>query len=340
LTFVADASMSGRTYWVDLSNPSGGQSVPAKLTVNAIPTAPAVVTQPTNPVTTPTEPATINTAVTGFPQPTVTLQQQNPDDGSWADFDGGAVGADAPRALRPLAATPTVTVGAGGQVSISVPVTSADNGAVLRAVISNGEGSVTTNPVRLTVNNKPAVTNDRAALSAAIDRALDAVEACRKATAAQIKTLSRDLKRTRASKEAKTALAGLSAGERASRKAYLANQKIYLSKMASLAKKIEKDTRKLAKRPGDPAVTERLTQTTAALQALVAASTAPADAAACKLAQTEALDALLASAPDDGDLRAHVLSAGQNANSVAQALQAPVAIAQAICARIVGRVQP
>lgn len=342
LTFTAEAAQNGNTYFARLQNDTGGQDIPARLTVNAAPTPPVVVTQPDPAPANNGGQGNIDLVTNGFPEPDFDWQTFNPDDDTWGPWEPFDPNADAFTDATPRALSVTVPLGTSGQVNgttFTFPVTAADHGRLVRAVISNGEGSVTTDPIRLTVNKKSVITNDRKALDEAIQAALAAVEECRKLTAAHIRTLAKDLKRLDASDDAKAKLRTLAADEKVSRLAFLRNQKALFAQLRKLAANVDADAKRLARDPSDTALQAELQQSLAALQAAADGSTAPADAVECKLSQIDALQALLAATPEDAELRTHINAAVVTANDVGQALHAPVAIAQNIVARLVDHAQ-
>ena len=131
LTFTTSAVQTGNLYEAVFTNSVGSvTSNPATLTVN---TVPAITTQPTNQSATAGDAVTFTAAASGTPAPTVQWQ---------VSTDG----------------TTYTNVSGGYRDDVELHHYRAQTGNLYEAVFSNVAGSVTTNPVTLTVNSAPAVT--------------------------------------------------------------------------------------------------------------------------------------------------------------------------------------
>ncbi len=287
------ADMSGRLYRVMASNVSAAGFGFAILNVTAAAVPPTVVAPP-QPATAPSGgDATLTLDTTGTPVPDVQWQTD------------ANVGSATPAVFRPLAVATTFHDVAGlTTATVTFPVTAADNNAHYRAVITNSEGSVTTAPVTLKINNKSAVANDLTSLDTAIKAAYTAIDSCRKQSQARIAALRKDLRRLKASKAVRGQLANVAAVEKFSRGTFTHNAKAYFKELQKLASAVGTASAKLKKKPADTTLQARLTAAIAALQAQVGNTSAPQDSNGCSIGQVSALAGLQAVAPSDPQLRA------------------------------------
>ena len=166
------------------------------INVSSAPTAPAVVAQPQSAVAPAGGNATLSVTTSGTPAPNVQWQA---DDGSGSLTTGASTS-------WPRATTTYTNVNGLTSATVTFPVTAANNKIHYRAVITNGEGTVTTVPVTLTVNKKSATADDRTSLAIAAKAALAAISRCRQATEQMAKNLTQDLRRLKASSDVKAKL--------------------------------------------------------------------------------------------------------------------------------------
>ena len=223
--------------------------------------------------------------------------------------------------------------------TVTFPVTAANNKIHYRAVITNGEGTVTTVPVTLTVNKKSATADDRTSLAIAAKAALAAISRCRQATEQMAKNLTQDLRRLKASSDVKAKLSAYITNERASRAQFTRDEKAYLHTLQSLAAKADAASQQLKKKPGDATLLAKAQAAAAALTAAASTSNMPADASNCSLGQISKLADLSAVAPDDAKLNQDLYAAGVSAYDIGQQLQAPVVVAQSVATRLTNDAQ-
>src|SRR5215472_20439 len=128
-TPATTTSDSGSTFLVVVSNSAGtATSSAATLTVNPVPVAPSITTQPTNQTVTAGQTATFNVTAAGS-APLSYQWQKN--------------GANISGATSASYTTPATT--------------SSDNGSTFRVVVTNGAGTVNSNSATLTVNVPPTI---------------------------------------------------------------------------------------------------------------------------------------------------------------------------------------
>jgi hypothetical protein len=131
-TFTAALSDSGRRYRAIFTNSAGtATTAAATLTVGI---TPAVTLSPVSQTVTDNQSVTFSAAASGAPAPTVRWQVSRNGGSTWSSITGGTA--------------PTLTFTAHGS----------DNGALYRAVFTNGLGSATTAAATLTVNTAPVIT--------------------------------------------------------------------------------------------------------------------------------------------------------------------------------------
>ena len=167
-TFTAAASQNGNWYQVtftDINGAGGGASAP--LTVNAAATGPTINAQPQDASATANGTATLNVAANGFPNPNVQWQVADPTAGA------------APSLARARASGQAfVNIPGATGMTLSLPVTAADNHRHYRAVITNDQGTTTTQVVSLNVNSRTPLANSIASLKTWGNAALAAITAC------------------------------------------------------------------------------------------------------------------------------------------------------------------
>ncbi len=332
LTFQADPSQSGNQYFLVAQNQNGfNTSVTnsATLTVNAQPTAPVVVAQPTDTTATAGNNATVTADATGFPDASV----------QWQDWDPNAavpqfvnIGAKAKK-------TKFRDIAGGTAFTLTLPVTKADNGKRIRAIITNGNGSVTTQVITLKVNTDPVTLNDYRSLQSSITAAEGAVAGCQQATAQLVSNLQADLKRLDAPASAKHRLALLAQNETASRTAFAGREKAMFTNLSTLMNSAYQTSQALASDPSNTTLSGRLRSLLKKLTKTAAGSTAPADATECNIAIKSQLAPISRVKVTDTSLQSHIADAYTGAGSISQALQAPVKTALAIVQRFRSNIQ-
>ncbi|HKW61802.1 MAG TPA: immunoglobulin domain-containing protein [Candidatus Acidoferrum sp.] len=133
-TPATTTSDSGSTFVVVVSNSAGtATSNATTLTVNPVPVAPSITTQPTNQTVTAGQAATF----------TVTAAGSAPLSYQWQKNGANISGATSASYTTPA-------------------TTSSDNGSTFRAVVTNSAGTVTSNSATLTVNVPPTITTQPA----------------------------------------------------------------------------------------------------------------------------------------------------------------------------------
>jgi len=259
-TFTATPDQSGNLFLEVLTNPTTSVNEAAFINVNAAPTAPTITAQPQNQVAPAGNDPTLSVVVSGFPTPAV--QWQSDTSGTFQNITGGT----------------------GTTFDVAAPAKG--KSVKYRAVITNGNGSVTTKVVTVTGNSQSALADDLQNLHTASSAALAAIAGCKKTTDATVAKLSADLKRLKASASAKALLKTLSAKELAARVTFTKAETALLNHLNSLASKISVEA---AKAKTNPSVAAQLQTNLSALTAAATSNAIPADATACKLATTSEL---------------------------------------------------
>lgn len=137
-SFNATLLDTGKWYRALFTNVAGPAStVPAMLSVTAPPTAPVMQTQPQNQLSQPGNTNTFNAIAVGSPAPSVQWQQST-DGTNWTNTTGGS------GATTTIFTTPVLSQG--------------DNGLSYRAMFTNTSGSVSSDPVTLSITTPPSVT--------------------------------------------------------------------------------------------------------------------------------------------------------------------------------------
>jgi hypothetical protein len=335
-SFTVTPNMAGAVFFyrVTYTNTQiAGQSDQgtAIITVNNAPTAPTVTAQPVatnataaaattalarrSPADTTAAAggtATLSTLYTAYPVATVQWQVSTPSDKAFTDV-------------------PDLT-----GASVTFPVERSMNGDVYRAVITNIAGSTTTDPVKLTVNDQSAVTNELTNLSRATAAALAAIAPCGQLLQQEGKVLTADLVRLKATKAQRALVAQLESADAAHRATLKKHEVKSLAALRSAAVRAEADDARLNKHPADASLQSKVTADLAALQADATSNPVPADAVQCNLGVDGNLAPIAAVAPSDGILQGHVATDESNADNVGQQLQSPMALALQIIARING----
>ncbi len=165
-----------------------------------------------------------------------------------------------------------------------------------RAIITNANGSVTTQVVTVKGNKLSALSDDLTNLQTASAAALAAIAGCREATNVAEANLSADLKRLKASSESQTLLEKLVKVEQSARQTFTTAETALLNNLNALATRISTEATQ-AKTSATAAA--HLKKDLSALKAAARNNTIPSDATACKLAVTSRLSPISAVAPSD-----------------------------------------
>ena len=198
LTFTADASMAGYQYGVQFSNANDTQFTWGTLTVSAAPNPPLVTAPPQDQTAPAGGDAALNVDTSGTPTP----------DAVWYTdpiATTTVTPSDAKAASKSDPGFQPVTNGTGNSITVAAP----PNGKSQKyyAVITNGNGTVTTKTITVRGNTRTVLSNDLSNLQTASAAALASINICRQATlSAQIK-LAADLVRVKASASSRRCLA-------------------------------------------------------------------------------------------------------------------------------------
>jgi hypothetical protein len=300
-TLTATPDLNGNLFDEHLSNPTTAVDEYAFVNVNTAPTAPTITNQPQNQVAPGGNDPVLSVSVQAWPMPSI----------QWQVFSNGSF----------------QNVSGGTATTLSVAAPARGKSVKYQAVISNGNGSVTTNVVTVTGNGKSALTDDLTNLRTASNAALAAIKGCQVATANTVAKLSKDLKRLKASASAKALLKTLSKNELVARIVFTRDEVKLLNRLNALAAKIRVEAHKAA---SNTTVAAQLQTDLSTLSTLATTSDIPADATACKLATTGQLQPISNIAPTDLQLQSDVVSAETNAYNVDQAQLAPITQAQLV----------
>ena len=339
LSFVAQPSMSGNAYLINLTTPTGGRTAFAYLTVNAAPTAPAVTAQPVNSNASVGSTAPLVVAATGFPTASVQWQQATVPTASSSEIRASSV---KPASLRTAAtqSSPMTFTNVAGATSntFNAPVT-AKGVTYYRAVITNANGSITTQTVKVIGNSAPQVNNDLTTLRASIRAALASVQSCKRSTQTLVTALKKDLARLKATRSQQALVTALNRSEASARQQFLVNERRTFIALLRAASKAVSAAATLKKHPGNATAQASLQAALTNLASASASSTAPADATQCKFSQQDQLPALSAIAPGDTQLQNDLGQGYDSGNAIGQILQAPVQAAQQLASRLANDAQ-
>lgn len=323
-TLTADPSLNGNWYEVTFTDIAGAStSAFASLTVNAAPAAPAVVAQPQATAATDGGTATLAVAATGFPAATMQWQVCPP------------ATTATPARFRADTTQPDFTdiTGATGS-TLTIPVSMDDNREKYRVVLTNDEGTVTSEEVTLTVNKKTPLANDLTSLQQEAAAGLQAITTCGMATASEVAALSGDLRKIHASASAEALVKTLAERDLVTRTTLKHNETRELGVIEHDANLVNLDSIRLGKQPTNAAYKTKLMSDIAALQAAAAASTVPSDASQCEVAKEAELAPLENVDTTDSKLQADIEASYTSSINIGQVLQAPMAIVQEIITRV------